>query len=199
VHLFPGSAIGGASGPQGWSAWLLGTAPGKSLGAMFGRGFYGDMVFQKADWDFASFNIDRDPSTADEKFSKVLNSTSADLKPFRDRGGKLIIYHGWSDAAISPQNAIDYYLSVVAKMGAKNTDGFARLFMVPGMQHCGGGPGPNSFNMWPVVEKWVEENAAPERVIARKDQRTRPLCPYPQTAKYNGSGSTDDAANFTCK
>lgn len=198
-HLFPGSSIGGAPGGGGWSTWLLGPTVGRSLGATFGRGFYGSMVFGKGDWDYRTMNFDSDVKTADEKFASVLNATDPDLKRFRDRGGKLILYHGWSDPGIPPQNAIDYYRSVVAKMGGSKAGEFARLFMVPGMQHCGDGPGPNVFNMAPALERWVEENVAPDRVIARKDQRTRPLCPYPLTAKWTGSGSTDDAANFVCK
>ena len=132
------------------------------------------------------------------------------------RGGKLILYHGWSDAAISPLNAIDYYRSVQAKMGTK-ADGFVRLFMVPGMQHCGGGPGPSVFgqngdgpgdperDIHAALKQWVEGGTAPAWIVATKYkspgvvERTRPLCPYPQTAHYKGSGSTDDAANFLCR
>ena len=152
----------------------------------------------------------------------MLNATDPDLKKFKDRGGKLILYHGWSDAAIPPVNAIDYYESVVSKMGASSSSGFVRLYMAPGMQHCGGGPGPNFFwstnttsrgdaqhDMEAAIEKWVEEGAAPGPIVATKFktganissgvERTRPLCPYPQTARWNGSGSLDDAASFTCK
>jgi feruloyl esterase len=197
--LFPGSAPGGATGSGGWSSWLTGTAPGKSLGYAFGTQFFANMVFENAAWDFHTFNVDRDVKLADDKLAGTLNSTDPDLKRFHDRGGKLILYHGWSDAAIPPENAIDYYTSVVRQMGLKNVDGFVRLYMVPGMQHCGGGPGPNVFNMPAALERWVEEGAAPAQIIARKDQRTRPLCPYPQTAKYTGKGSTEDAANFVCK
>ena len=197
--LFPGSSLGGATGSGGWSSWLTGTAPGKSLGYAFGTQFFANMVFEDAAWDFHTFNPDHDVKVADDKLAGALNSNDPDLKRFRDRGGKLILYHGWSDAAIPPQNAIDYYTSVVRRMGMKNVDSFVRLYMVPGMQHCGGGPGPNVFNMAAPMERWVEEGAAPAQIVARKDERTRPLCPYPQVAKYMGKGSTDDAANFVCK
>jgi feruloyl esterase len=210
--LFPGSALGGATGSGGWSAWLTGLAPGKSQGYAYGTQFFRNMVFEDPAWDFHTFDPDHDGKLADDKLAGALNSNNPDLKRFEDRGGKLIVYHGfedrggklivyhgWSDAAIPGQNSIDYYLSVVRKMGRKNVDGFVRLYMVPGMQHCGGGPGPNVFNMAAVMERWVEQGAAPAQIIAQKDQRTRPLCPFPQAAKYTGKGSTDDAANFVCK
>jgi feruloyl esterase len=142
------------------------------------------------------------------------------LKKFQARGGKLILYHGWSDAAIPGQNAIDYYQTVVKKMGAGESAGFVRLYMVPGMQHCGGGSGPNVFgqggvakgdansNIAAALERWVEQGVAPDAIIATKYksganassevERTRPLCVFPKVAKYKGSGSTDDAANFEC-
>ena len=140
--------------------------------------------------------------------------------PFKKRGGKLIMYHGWSDAAISPVNAIHYYDSVVKKMGSGTSD-FIRLFMAPGLQHCFMGPGPNSFgqsslgpqgdpehDVLSAVERWVESGVAPQKIIATKYvndldpsqgvKMTRPLCPYPQVAAYKGSGDKNDAANFVC-
>jgi len=191
-------------------------SPGKSLGYAFGTNFWGNMVFEDKAWDWHSFQPDRDLRIADDKAAKIFNATDPDLSRFQSRGGKLIIYHGWSDAAIPPTNAIDYYKSVQAKMSAK-ADGFVRLYMVPGMQHCGGGPGPNDFGQNGVatgdpehdinsaLERWVEGGPAPAQIVATKYktpgevERTRPLCPYPQTAHYKGSGSTDDAANFVCK
>jgi feruloyl esterase len=219
-QLMPGFSPGGETGVGGWGLWITGPAPGKSLQYAFGTQFFANMVYKNAAWDFRTFNVDRGLSAAEEKFAAVLNATDADLRPFRDRGGKLIIYHGWSDVAIPPVNAINYYQSVVKKMGAQNTAPFLRLYMVPGMQHCGGGPGPNSFGAMGVgagdpmhdvdaaVERWVEEGVAPDRIIATKYktgsdpasgvERTRPLCAYPKTAKWKGAGSTDDAANFAC-
>jgi Tannase and feruloyl esterase len=142
------------------------------------------------------------------------------MKPFASRGGKLIVYHGWNDAAISALNTIHYYESVESKMGKQDADSFLRLFMVPGMQHCGGGPGPDIFgqmgfstandpqhNMYLALEQWVEKGTAPTTVIATKQsgegaaaavKMTRPLCAYPQVAKYKGSGDTNEAANFVC-
>ena len=167
-----------------------------------------------------TFTVDKDMKAADEKMGPIMNATDADLKKFKARGGKLIVYHGWSDAAIPPTNAVRYYESVVSKMGAKNTEPFLRLYMIPGMQHCGGGPGPSNFGQGGVaqadaehdidaaLERWVEQGTAPGPIVATKFKvganpasgvaRTRPLCPYPEVAHWKGSGSTDDAANFEC-
>jgi feruloyl esterase len=121
------------------------------------------------------------------------------------RGGKLIQYHGWSDPQIAPSSSVIYYKSVLEAMGgpAKVQDSY-RLFMVPGMAHCGGGDGTSSFDMVSALEQWVEKGKAPEQIAASrirdgKVDRARPLCPYPQVAVYKGTGSTDDASNFVCK
>jgi len=134
----------------------------------------------------------------------VTNAINTDLRGFFQHGGKLLQYHGWSDAGISPLNSIDYYNSVLRFMGGvdKVEDSY-RLFMVPGMDHCGFGEGPTTLDAIGAIEQWVEQGKLPERVIAsrltdEKVDRTRPLCPYPQIAKYKGTGSTDDAANFDC-
>ena len=157
---------------------------------------------------------------ADEKTTKMLNATDPNLAAFKARGGKLILYHGWNDPAISALNTINYFESVVSKMGGAEMDAFARLYMAPGMLHCGGGPGPDSFgengtadgsdaqhNMGLALEQWVEKGIAPSAIIATKKaagdsgksvKMTRPLCPYPQVAKYKGSGDSNDASNFVC-
>jgi feruloyl esterase len=205
-QIYPGYVVGGIPGQGGWGDWITGGAPGKSLAYAFGNGFFSNVVHQNAAWDFRTFDPDRDTKRADDEYASILNATNPDLGKFRARGGKLILYHGWSDAAITPLNAIDYYKSI------KDAAGVARLFMVPGMQHCGGGPGPNNFGQGSpgasgdpltdvnaAIEAWVEQGVAPARIVAKKDQRTRPLCPYPQVATYKGTGSTDDAANFVCK
>ena len=218
-QVFPGFSPGGEVGFNGWGGWISGAGPGKSLQYMFGMGFFQDMLFNDPAWDFHKFNVDHDTKSADDSLARALNATDPDLKRFKDRGGKLIIYHGWSDPAIPPVNTIHYYQSVVSKMGAKNAAAFVRLFMVPGMQHCGGGPGPSEFGQAAVaggdpqhdigaaLEHWVEQGAAPEQIIATKYRgatpasgvaRTRPLCRYPQVARWKGTGSSDDAANFTC-
>jgi feruloyl esterase len=223
-HLvYPGYLPGAEDdqgGTGGWGLWITGPAPGKSFLATFANGFFSNFVFGKSDWDYKTFKVDADLKAAKERTGQALNAADPDLKPFKARGGKLIIYHGWNDPAITPLNSVDYYESVVKKMGQNNVDSFVRLYMVPGMKHCLGGPGTDSFggtndlkfddpqhSVDASLEQWVEKGTAPSSIIASKfeDQdpahakMTRPLCPYPQAAKYKGSGDPNDAANFECK
>ncbi|HEY6350146.1 MAG TPA: tannase/feruloyl esterase family alpha/beta hydrolase [Candidatus Angelobacter sp.] len=221
-QVYPGLVPGGEKGFGGWAAWITGSAPGKSLNAAFATNFFSNMVFDKSAWDFKTFNFDADVKITDDKQAANLNATNADLKNFKSRGGKLIIYHGWNDAAISPLNTIDYYNSVEKNLGPRDVNAFMRLYMAPGMQHCGGGPGPDSFgayessagstdpehSMFSALEQWMEKGMAPDRIIATKlndptdpakgIRMTRPLCPYPQVAKYKGPGDSNDQANFVC-
>jgi feruloyl esterase len=218
--LIPGFVPGGETGPGGWAGWITGAGPQSGLQFFFSTQAFKNMVHNNPAWDFKTFDLEKDSKLADEKLAQALNATNPDLKAFKSRGGKLILYHGWNDAALPPVNTINYYESVRKKMGARESDAFVRLFMAPGLQHCAGGPGPNSFgqmvtaaqsdalhDMTAALERWVEEGVAPAEVIAVKRQsgdpkspvtRSRPLCPYPQVARYKGTGSTDDAANFTC-
>ncbi len=214
-QIYPGIVPGGEAGPGGWANWITGAAPGASGHARLGIPFYRYMVFDDANWDYKTFHFeggngfDSDVDFADAKLGALFNATSPDLTAFQARGGRLIQYHGWSDPDITPLNSLNYYDSVTNFMsrggnhGLKETMEFYRLFMVPGMQHCGGGPGATSFDMVEPLEKWVEQGVAPERVTAAHltngtPDRTRPLCPHPQEAKWTGRGSTDDAANFVC-
>ena len=161
---------------------------------------------QNPQWDYmnltpASYEQYWDQSV--EEFSAVLATDNPDLSAFRDRGGKLVLWHGWSDQLIYPEGTIDYYQRVEKQMGgAENTMKFARLFLAPGVGHCGGGPGPSPQGQFDAVVKWVEDGKAPETLTALSRANgathTRPLCQFPQVAKYKGTGSTDDAANFTC-
>jgi feruloyl esterase len=160
------------------------------------------VVFQDPNWDYRTLDFDRDVARADELDGGLINATDPNLRPFFSHGGKLIQYHGWNDQQISPLNSINYYQSVQKALGDKLADSY-RLFMAPGMNHCRGGDGPDRFDMIKALEKWVEAGTAPDRIVAShvkdgKIERTRPLCPYPQVARYNGAGSTDDAANFRC-
>jgi hypothetical protein len=179
------------------------------------------MVYEKADWGYPGVDLGEAVNVADAKMAKTLNATEANLGAFKTRGGKLILYHGWNDPAIAPVNSINYYQSIVSAMGRKNAEAFVRLYMAPGVQHCGGGPGPDFFgedgpspmakdvhhSAQLAIEQWVERGVAPSEIIATKYagrgpsadvQMTRPLCPYPQIAKYQGAGDSNDAANFAC-
>jgi hypothetical protein len=219
--IFPGLLPGAEDGPGGWSLWITGQAPGKSLLFAFGGGFFADMVFENADWSYRAADVGELAKAGDAKLAKDLNATEVNLTPFRSRGGKLIIYHGWNDPAISALNTIDYYHSMESAMGRDTVDKFARLYMVPGMQHCSGGAGADYFgqegpspvaqdaghSVQGAIEQWVEKGVAPAAIVATKYsgrrgggevQMTRPLCAYPRVAKYEGSGDTKDAANFGC-
>jgi feruloyl esterase len=164
-------------------------------------------TFKDANWDWHTFDFDKDMALADQVDGGTLNTLNPDLKPFFDHGGKLIQYHGWADSLIAPGNSINYYESVVAKMGGvKKIDGDYRLFMVPSMGHCGGGDGATNFDMLAALEEWREQKKAPDEIIASKGTpgsgsslaMTHPLCPYPKTAQYKRTGNTSDAANYVC-
>jgi hypothetical protein len=180
-QVFPGYMPGGEEGQGGWPLWITGPAPGKALLFVFDYGYFADMVYDKADWDYKKASLENALAASDKKFAAVLNSTDTNLKPLQARGGKLIIYHGWSDAAISPLNSINYYESVIQQMGKPDADSFVRLYMVPGMQHCAGGPGPDVFgengfstsndpqhNIYVALEQWVEKGTVPPSVMASK-------------------------------
>jgi feruloyl esterase len=213
--IFPGKMPGGE---RGWATYM--PTPSKNVSYNLSVGFFRDMVYEDPNWDFGSWDFAKGMPYTEKKLAGILDATDPNLKPFRAHDGKLLMYQGWSDPAVAPLNAINYYKSVVASMkGAqpgtfeRETDAFllstqkveegVRLFMVPGMSHCGGGPGPNKFDAFGPLVSWVEHKEAPERIIAShsaKDavDRTRPLCPYPMTAQFTGQGSIDDAANFVC-
>jgi feruloyl esterase len=150
---------------------------------------------------YANYDFDKGPANTKE-IRRIVNATDPDLTRFRSRGGRLLQYHGWADPALSPYMSIDYHDKVMAASGSHGDD-FYRLFMVPGMFHCRGGVGTDHFDAMTSLIEWVEAHKAPDRLPASRIQggktvRTRPLCPYPQVANYSGSGSTDDAANFSC-
>ena len=215
-QVYPGFLPGGQSGLGGWPLWISGAAPGKSLQYAFATQGGANMIYQNAAWDFRAYNLDHDVKIADDTMGGRLNAVDPNLNALKDRGGKLILYHGWSDSALAPLASVNYYQSVVSKMGQKQAADFVRLYMIPGMQHCGGGPGPDSFGATPsspkedaqhsmsaALERWVETGVPPDKIIATKYMgkdvvRTRPLCPYPQVARYSGTGGADDEANFKC-
>ncbi len=201
----------------------LSLAPGARRVPGHADTFFGGTMFEDPKWNPDTLNFDQDVAAADKKLG-FFNATNPDLARFQARGGKLLHYHGWSDQGLPPRTSIAYYESVLARSkGLKNTQRFYRLFLPPGMNHCFGGPGPNCFgnvlspkppqssaetDIQKALEQWVEKGIAPDKIIATKYQdddpkkgvvMTRPLCPYPQEARWTGKGSTNDAANFTCQ
>jgi len=205
-RIFPGWPVGaeiaGPNGRSGWDPWFVNDA-GPTTDVAFSQAFFRYLAFSKPDptYDLSQFNLDRDPPRL-EAIHQILDATDTDLSRFERRGGKILMYFGWADPALNPLTGVEYYEQVSQRMGAA-TGGFFRLFMVPGMFHCNGGVGADTFDKLGPLAGWVEGGAAPDaipasRVIGGKVVRTRPLCAYPEVARYQGSGSTDDASNFAC-
>jgi feruloyl esterase len=232
VQIYPGYFTSAAGEQGSWQAWITGQAvPGASIQAFFGNAFFGRVIEEipaPGVWDFSSFDFDGDVAAANAKAAGTFNATETNLGGFvrENRRGKIIMWHGWEDPAISSRDAVDYYQQVARENdhGWNDAGKYFRLFMVPGMLHCGGGPGPNAFgqslpqaqplsnspehDILSALERWVEEGVAPERIVAVKYvndspaqgiARTRPLCAFPKVAVYQGRGSTDDEANFRCR
>jgi feruloyl esterase len=216
AHGFPFGHEGGATG---WRQWISGVQPpvpqvdgslayeGTRLPAGYGL-MDSNFRFLALDEDVPSFSWRTFQPARDlprmKTMTEILSPLDADLRPYQKRGGKLLLYHGWSDPGISALGTLDYYEQVATKTGgASATAKFARLYLVPGMHHCSGGPGPNQFDMLTVLENWVEKGVEPAAVIATRVEdgkvvRTRPLCPHPHVARYKGQGSIDEAASFVC-
>lgn len=192
--VYPGSAPGFESG------YRMPTT-GSSLNPLFT-----DMPryvgHQDANWDAMSFDLDADLALA-LKNASFIESTDPDLAKFKARGGKLLLYHGWADPGPSPENTINY-MSAVTKKLSGDQQNWMRLFLMPGMGHCRGGVGPDQADFLSAMENWREKGEAPAGIVAARSAgqgrtaMTRPLCPYPQVAKYAGTGSTDEAKNFVC-
>ena len=191
--LVPGTELG-------WATQAQGPEPSANIYDQ-----YRYVVFKDAKWDWKTFNFDSDVVRGDLPENVVMNATDPNMKAFFSHGGKLLLYHGWSDPQVPTLNTIKYYKSVVETLGGPaKASASVRLFLAPGMGHCGGGEGPNVFDKVGALEEWVERGKAPETLNAShrtdgKVDRTRPLCPYPQVARYKGTGDVDDAANFVCK
>ena len=193
--VYPGRSPGFETG------WRIPT-PGQPLNPLFGDSprYIGH---QDANWDMMTFDLDTDLALA-LKNGGFIESNNPDLSKFKARGGKLLLYHGWADPGPAPENTINYYQAVQDKLGTGQDD-WMRLFLLPGVGHCGGGVGPDQADFLGAMERWREGGTAPETIIATRNagrggqsSMSRPLCPFPQVARYTGTGSTDDAANFAC-
>jgi hypothetical protein len=222
--IFPGYGPGSeANNPANWPAWITDSGnPANGLQELFARNYFQYIVFPNSGWTPNSFSIAENARQADVRTGAILNSVDPDLRPFKSHGGKLIQYVGWGDSAISPRSDINYHNAVTAAMGGpEDTREFYRLFMVPGMAHCAGGPGANAFgqgvngpnpadpadDILSALDRWVEYRAAPDKIVATKyvnDNPSqgiafqRPLCTFPKIAKYSGQGSTTAASSFEC-
>lgn len=210
AQLYPGLPVGTESG---WPGYWGGSEPVRA-------DYWRLWAFENPQWNWWTFDYDRDVTFTEAKLGPLVDQTSANLAAFKARGGKAIVYQGWQDPVVNGIDTIAYYDRVKAAQGGSQAevDGFFRLFMVPGMGHCSGGSGATSFGNGgsapPVVDadrdilsaldRWVTAGTAPERIVASRVVsgtvvRTRPICAYPKKAVYRGSGSTDDAANFSCQ
>jgi feruloyl esterase len=196
TQLFPGYPRGAEAG---WGLALIRAEP-----LEYGLDAYRLVALQDPSWNFPKFEPDRDIALADAKVGAILNNDSPDLRAFFAHGGKLIGYHGFADPMTTPMSSIAYFRKVAAFSGGQQAiDQSYRLFMIPGMAHCTGGDGTDCFSMLGAIDHWVESGHAPDSIPAARKEgdrviRTRPLCPFPQEAIYQGQGSTDDAASFHC-
>jgi feruloyl esterase len=229
-QIYPGYEPGTEAEDGAWIPWILPIPqfPVTSAQWAFGNGLFAQVVHEDPKWDWHTMDFDRDVRDADQKVGPVLNSYNPDLRSFRDHGGKLIQYHGWGDAAIAPRDSIAFYERVTAffahypdprSTNPADVQSFYRLFMVPGMGHCAGGPGPTSFgndapkpgtpvdaehDLLLALDRWVTTGVAPDKLIgsgkagAGGADLTRPLCPYPKVAHYKGTGDTNAADSFEC-
>jgi feruloyl esterase len=206
--LLPGLSPGGErpdGSKRGWDRWLLSTVDHTAEAFVFSQQFLRFLAFQsdRPTFVLADFDVGSDLPQMIAAAS-IMNATSVELDHFRGRGGKLLVHQGWSDAATPPLRMVAYVAALQARFGREATDAFARLFMLPGAHHCGGGPGPNELDALTALEHWVEQGQPPESIVAvHRDgkgqvDRARPLCPYPRLTTYDQRGDPDDVRSFRC-
>jgi hypothetical protein len=203
--LYPGQPLGAEIAANGRSGWMGSIGGDGGMGLTFGESTMRFLAFEPQrgkEWSWKRFNFDTDPPLM-AAFSKMIDATNPDLGKLKQRGGKIIHYHGWADALVNPQMSVDYYESVLKKMGERTTAQFYKLYMIPGMFHCAGGVGCDRADWFGPLVDWVEKGVAPGAIVGARAQQnatvmTRLHCPYPQTAKYNG-GDASRAENFVCK
>jgi feruloyl esterase len=207
-RIFWGQPVGaeiGAPAQSVWANWIISPSPGgRSVSYSFAETFFRYLAFPKPDpnYDLKSFNIETDIPKL-QAISEIIDAKNPDLTRFKARGGKIVMYFGWADTALNPLMGVDYYEKARARFGPSTAD-FFRLFMVPGMAHCRGGVGTDQCDFLTALIEWVEKGVAPNQIVASQSRdgktiRTRPLCPYPQVAKYDGAGKPDDAQSFVCE
>jgi len=203
--VFPGIPWGveglTPKGESGWHLWLV-SEDGPSRQLLYGETFLHNMLLlpkSGKDIDWRGFDIEANYNNTG-LIRSIVDATNPDMSEFASRGGRILGYFGWSDPALNPLMGVNFYEQVRDTMGEEETSDFYRLFMVPGMFHCTGGYGTDEFDAVTPLIDWVERGIAPERITARQAEpaRSRPLCPYPQVARYGGSGDVNDAANFSC-
>jgi pimeloyl-ACP methyl ester carboxylesterase len=203
--IYASQPLGGEGEAGGWPSWITGGGlampQGPSLRFAFGTQFFKYFVFGDANWEYIHYDIGNTRRDA-RLVGKFLNATDPNLDAFKSKGHKLILWHGWSDPALTAMASVNYYEQVKARDAAAGD--YFRMFMLPGVLHCAGGPGPDTVDWTAAIDSWVDGHHAPERLVARKvsngeTTRSRPLCPYPQHAVYSGTGSTDDEKSFECK
>jgi hypothetical protein len=203
--LYPGQPLGAEVAVNNRSGWMGSIGGDGGAGVTFGETAMRFMAFEPQrgkTWSWKQFDFDKDPPQL-SAFSRMIDATNPDLSKLKKRGGKIIQYHGWADALVNPNMSVDYYESVLKKMGAKPTKEFYKLYMIPGMFHCAGGVGCDKADWFSPLVDWVEKGIAPNvlagsRVAQGATVMTRPHCAYPEVAKYKGSGDNTKAENFTC-
>lgn len=208
--VYEGQPVGAEAAGGGWQPWITGpnerafAAAGQpALGWGFSTEFFKYFVFADPAWDYSRYDVAKSWRRDTQLWTSFMNADNPDLTAFRARRGKLLLWHGWADPALNPLATIRYYDEVLGRDPRAAED--VRLFLLPGVVHCTGGPGPDQFDKIDPIVEWVEHGTAPSTIIVTKGAdgeqpaRTRPVCAYPAKAVYKGAGSTEDATNFTCQ